>query len=553
MIKYLFRIRIATLCAGILLMTQGPIPSEAADPSNQIASTQPTIAPPPKWGAWEAWGDQKDGTYRNPVLPADYSDLDCIRVGEEYFAISSTMQFSPGMIVLRSRDLVNWSIAGHVVADLTQISPELNWDRMNRAGRGIWAGAIRHHAGKFWVYFGTPDEGYFMSTAEDVAGPWTPLHRVLSAAGWDDCSPFWDDDGQGYFVGTRFADNYKTYIWKLTPDGKELVSDSRTLINEGAHREANKLLKINGIYYHFFSEVNGVRVVMMQRSKSVMGPYTERRQLTAQNRESNEPNQGGIVDTVNGDWFFFTHHGRGDWEGRPASLLPVTWIDGWPIPGITDNQGKPGIMSWGGRKPVAGDVAPPQTSDQFDNDKLAVQWEWNYQPRADKWSLTQRPGFLRLHAFRPLKPDDLTTAGNTITQRSFRTKDNRVVVKLDLSGLVDGQKTGLCHFAKTHSAIGVVQEGTNRRIEFRINGRQTPGPELSGNQLWLQSTWGLDGQSHYAYSTDGQHFTDFGEAYQLSWGHYRGDRFGIYNFNTKQDTGYVDVDFVKYDYSDGKQ
>ena len=125
---------------------------------------------------------------------------------------------------------------------------------MNRYARGIWAGAIRYHAGKFWIYFGTPDEGYFMTTATNPAGPWQPLHRMTTEPGWDDCCPFWDDDGQGYFLGTHFADNCKTWLYKLTPDGRDIISESRVLINEGSHREANKLYKINGTYYHLFSE-----------------------------------------------------------------------------------------------------------------------------------------------------------------------------------------------------------------------------------------------------------------------------------------------------------
>ena len=165
---------------------------------------------PPAWGEWNTWGDQGTGIYHNPVLPADYSDIDCIRVGTDYYAISSTFQFSPGMVILQSKDLVNWRILGHAVTDLTQIGPELNWDRMNRYGKGIWAGSIRYHDNRFWIYFGTPDEGYFMTTATDPAGPWEPLHRVMNEPGWDDCCPFWDDDGQGYFIGTHFADGYKT-------------------------------------------------------------------------------------------------------------------------------------------------------------------------------------------------------------------------------------------------------------------------------------------------------------------------------------------------------
>lgn len=515
-----------------------------------MAMAAPAADVPPAWGDWSLWGDLGDGSYRNPVLPSDYSDLDCIRVGSDYYAISSTMQFSPGMIVLHSQDLVNWRIVGHAVPDLTRIGPELNWDRMNRYGKGVWAGGIRHARNRFWLYFGTPDEGYFMTSAQRPEGPWEPLHQVMRKPGWDDCCPFWDDDGQGYFVGTHFADGCRTYIWKLTPDGKDIVDSSRVLINEGAHREANKLLKINGWYYHFFSEVmKGARVVMMQRARSIMGPYAERRQLTAANRDTREPNQGGIVDTVNGEWFFLTHHGTGSWEGRIASLLPVTWIAGWPIPGRTDVTGQPGLMSWGGRMPMPGRRLTPQSSDDFSSAVLGVQWEWNHQPRADKWSLQERPGFLRLHAFRPLRPDDLMKAGNTLTQRCFRTRDNQVVLKLDCAGLADGQKSGLCHFARNHAALGVVQDGGIRRLEFRDNGKLTAGPELSGNQLWLRSLWGLDGRSRFAYSTDGSSFTDFGPVYQLSWGYYRGDRIGIYSFNNQQDAGHVDVDFLTYTYA----
>ena len=173
-----------------------------------------------KWGEWLTWGDQGDGTYRNPIIPSDYSDIDCIRVGDDYYAISSTFQYSPGMVILHSKDLVNWTIKGHVVSNLNQISEEMNWTRMNRYGRGIWAGAIRYHQGKFYVYFGTPDEGYFMSTATEITGPWEPLHCLKAERGWDDCCPFFDDDGQVYFVGTHFADKYKTYLYRMTPDGK---------------------------------------------------------------------------------------------------------------------------------------------------------------------------------------------------------------------------------------------------------------------------------------------------------------------------------------------
>lgn len=503
---------------------------------------------PQPWGNWLRWGDQGDGTYCNPVLPSDYSDLDCIRVGADYYAISSTFQYSPGVVILHSKDLVNWKTLSHVVDDLTQIGPELNWNRMNRYGRGVWAGAIRYQAGKFWVYFGTPDEGYFMSTAKDAAGPWEPLHCVMGQAGWDDCCPFWDDDGQGYFVGTHFSDGYKTWLFKLTPDGRELVPEWRVLLNEGLGREANKLYKIKDYYYHLYSEHKpGVgRYVMMQRATNIAGPYLERRQLSHAQPEVREPNQGGLIQTETGDWYFLTHHGTGDWEGRCASLLPVNWVAGWPILGNVGSDGI-GTMVWAGRKPVPNLPARPSSSDEdFNRSKLGVIWEWNYQPRADKWSLTERSGFLRLHAYKPLEQDNLKKAGNTLTQRSMRTVTNVVTLVLDLKGMADGQVAGLCHYAQDFSTIGARQKNGALTLEAARNRIIKNGPNLSTRKLWLRSTWGLDGKSSYSYSTNGTDYTLFGDPYQLTWGDYRGDRFGVFTYNNETEAGYVDCDAFTY-------
>jgi beta-xylosidase len=529
--------------AGLLLLLLAPsaVPAQPAPGSPKKASA---------WGTWATWGDQGDGTYRNPVLPTDYSDIDCIRVGPDYYAISSTFQFSPGLVILHSRDLVNWEIAGHAVADLTQISPELNWDRMNRYSKGIWAGSIRYHDGKFWIYFGTPDEGYFMTTAKDIAGPWAPLHQLLNGPGWDDCCPFWDDDGQGYFIGSSFHDGYKIHLWKLSPDGRDLVAGSDRVIHQSKGSEANKLYKINGLYYHLFSEVKSEgRVVMMERSKNIFGPYEPARPLNHADKAFKEPNQGGLVQTEQGDWYWFTHHGTGDWAGRMDSLLPVTWTDGWPILGAVGADGV-GRFVWSGKMPVAGTpVLTPQTSDEFNEASLPPQWEWNYQPRPGQWSLSESPGSLRLHAFPPLQPDNLLKAGDTLTQRCFATADNVVVTKLDLRGLADGQVAGLCHFSKSYSFLGVARHGGQCALEFNVNGKITAGPAVNEKVIWLKSTWGLDGLSQYSYSVDGQSYTPFGKPYPLAWGYYRGDRIGLFTYNNKGDAGYVDFDFFHYTFS----
>jgi beta-xylosidase len=485
-----------------------------------------------------------DESYTNPVMPGDFSDLDAIRAGNEYYAISSTLQYSPGMAVLRSHDLVNWEMAGHVVRDLREISPELNWDHMSRAGRGIWAGSIRYHAGRYWVYFTSPDDGIFVSTATDPAGPWAPLKALLRVAGWDDPCPFWDDDGQGWLVVTRFSvdpvngRNYNIHLFRMDSSGERLIPGSDRIIHQSRGSEANKLYRFNGLYYHFFSEVHAEgRVGMMERATSLEGPW-EIRQLQHVNKAvDKEPNQGGFVQTPEGDWYFVSHQGTGDWEGRAGVLLPVTWIDGWPI------IGKPGPdsignMVWSGPKPISGF---PRTrlaaSGDFRAATLRPEWEWNYQPRDDRWSLTERPGALRLHAFPAMRAGDFRSTGNVLTQRSLRTNDNEVTAAFDLSGMADGQEAGLAHFAKTFCSVGV----RGRRLSINLNGVRSDGPEVEGSKIWLRSSWDLSGASRFFWSADGREFHSIGEPYQLTWGAYRGDRIGLFTVNDGGDRGFVDV------------
>ena len=524
----------------------------AAD-SLQAAALGDDTAPAVPIVASSAWGDQGDGTFKNPVLPADYSDIDAIRVGSDYYAISSTFQYSPGMVILHSKDLVNWRILGHAVADITQISPEMNWDRMNRYGRGIWAGSIRYHAGQFWLYFGTLNEGYFMTTAKNPAGPWTPLVPVMKADGWDDCCPFWDDDGQGYLVGSRCAPDprdgirYKIHLFKLTPDGKGLVPGFDVVIHQSQGSEANKLYKWNGLYYHFFSEVKREgRVVMMGRAKAITGPYEVRQLQHVDRTKDREPNQGGIVQTEKGDWWFVTHQGTGAYEGRAMCLLPVTWHAGWPILGAIGPDGI-GVMVWQAQKPIGGcPIVAPQMSDDFNAAVLQPQWEWNYQPRQGKWSLTERAGWLRLHAFMPIQTGNLMKAGNTLTQRIMGTEGGEVTIKLDVSHMADGQAVGLCHYGQHYAWLGVTQSEGVRHITYSANGNQTRASTVNQPDVWLRSIISNAGSTTWAFSFDGKAFTASGEKYKFEWANYRGDRIGIFSYNDKADAGFVDVDEFKY-------
>ena len=538
----------------------GTQPQDARIPLPQPNVTWGDWQYPPQTGHFKSQTSNLNSqTFRNPIIPADYSDLDCIRVGDDYYAISSTMQFSPGMTILHSRDLVNWEIAGQAVNDLTQISPAMGWQQMDRYGRGIWAGSLRYHNDRFYLFFGTPDEGYFMTTAEKAEGPWEPLTPLLLEAGWDDCSAIWDKQGQAWFVGTCFREGYKTYLFRMADDGRSIDRSSARLVNEGNGREANKLIYHDGYYYLIFSEhQDGIgRYIMAKRDRKMTGRFLEERQLLLPCREAHEPNQGGIIEAPSlrgraggeAQWYFLTHHGDGDWSGRIVSLLPVVWQDEWPIMGDTRGS-QPGTMVWQMALPseeckVNSEKFMLQRSDDFDAPILGPQWQWNYQPREDMYSLTERPGWLRMKAFRPLEEDKLLKAGNTLTQRSFRNRENEVTIRLDISHLADGQHAGLGHFAQHSGCLGVVREAGQTYLELRHNDHAQRLLPINTQYLWLRSTWGLNGQSQFSYSLDGDSFTPLG-SYPLSWGYYRGDRIAIYNYNNKEDNGYIDVDYLHY-------
>lgn len=492
-----------------------------------------------EWGTWTSWGDMGDGTYRNPVIPADFSDIDCIKVGNDYYAISSTMQFSPGMAVIHSRDLVNWEICSHVVDDVTQISAELGWERMNHYGRGIWAGSIRWHRGRFYVVFGTPDEGYFISSARHAEGPWTPLHCLLAEEGWDDCSLDWDDKGQPWFVGTCFKDGYTTYIMKMSKDLKTLDLTSRVMVNKGMRREANKLIEHDGWHYLIYSEHTAEegRYVMAKRSRKIEGPYSEAHRLSWNTAGDNEPNQGGVIEGPDGKWYFLTHHGKGSWEGRSVSLLPVTWSDGWP---------EIGRMTWSGRMPTESSGGNRGSFvEDFNLRRLDHNMEWNYQPRKDKLSLSERKGYLRMKAFKPLKPDDFMKIGNILTWRIWRGGRMTGTVKIDSAGISEGTHCGLCILSPASSSIGITLSEGKKWIVVYSDNQEVCRQALESEELYLRCTAYQNGYASFSYSTDSLHYLPLGTSYPMKWGYYRGARMGIFCYNVNTESGYADFDYIQ--------
>jgi beta-xylosidase len=279
---------------------------------------------------WQA--DNGDGTFRNPILFADYSDPDVIRVGDDFYLISSSFECVPGIPVLHSKDLVNWRIIGHAMPRL----PE-RYDQP-RHGEGCWAPSLRYHEGKFWVYFGDPDLGVFMTTATDPAGPWEAPVLVKSARGWIDVCPLWDDDGAVYLVHawarSRAGFNSVLTVNRLSADGRRVIDDGVDVFKEPERHptiEGPKFYKRNA-YYYIFAPAGGVKQgwQVVLRSRSVYGPYEDRIVMRQGNTNINGPHQGGWVETPGGESWFVHFQDRGAY-GRITHLQPMIWRDDWPV------------------------------------------------------------------------------------------------------------------------------------------------------------------------------------------------------------------------------
>jgi beta-xylosidase len=474
------------------------------------------------------WGDQGNGTYQNPILKADYSDPDVIRVGSDFYLVASDFHFV-GIQVLHSKDLVNWRIIGQVFHRLA-MSPK--YDQMKGYGQGTWAPSLRYHNGEFYLYVCTPHEGLFMWHTKNPAGPWSKMVTVKKVNGWEDPCPFWDDDGKAYLIHSHVGAG-PLLIARMSQDGTHLLDDDGKVIYRGLGAEGPKLYKRHGFYYVSFPEGGvsaGGQVVI--RSRNIFGPY-QRRQVFP----NRSPHQGGLVELKNGQWWFISFKSTG-YLGRICYLNPVTWTqDDWPVFG---DHGKP-VQVW--KKPDVGatyPIARPRTSDEFNSPDLAPQWQWNHNPVNSAWSLTQRPGFLRLRA---LPADKLADAHNTLTQKLWDSA-GVMEVKLDPAHMSDGQRAGLTLFSgTTFGWIGVWQSAGTRRIAWTNGAR----PVVTGGAVYLR---GIDDGpiGHFSYSLDGKTFTPVDSSITMRFADWKGGRVGIFSYGPGN--GAADFDYFHYRYAD---
>jgi beta-xylosidase len=517
------------------------------------------------------WGDQGNGTFKNPVLWADYNNLDVTSQGSDFYMIAASHHFM-GMPVLHSKDMVNWTIISRIYRRL-----DLN-PRYNTPGQGYqygtWAPAIRYNDGRFYVYVCTPTEGLIMSSTANAAGPWDPWYVVKNIAGWEDPCPFWDDvtnaggDGpngrKAYLVRSKLGAG-SLILHSMSWDGKTLLDNGQTIAT-GSGLEGPKLMKRNGYYYIFAPEGGidkGYQVVL--RSQTPGGPYTSKTILEQGSTVTNGPHQGSWIDLPGGESWFFHFQQNNGW-GRIAHLQPARWgTDDWPGIGTDLDGNGIGEPVAQPKKPNVGATYPiqtPQSSDDFSSTSLGLQWLWNHNPDSTKWSLTARSGWLRLTA-RPISnqsgtdctgsavqftEDNIIFAYNTLVQLAMgRTCSG--IAKIDVSGMIDGQRAGVTLFGEVYGWIGVVKQGSVMSIRTNINGAYTNGPALASDTVFLKAMMDANSSISFSYSLNGSAFTALGrtdQAVTRTW--YEGIKFGLftYNLSTGVSGGYVDVDYFHY-------
>jgi beta-xylosidase len=515
--------------------------------------------------------DQGDGTYKNPVLFADYSDPDAIRVGDDFYLVSSSFLSAPGLPVLHSKDLVNWTIINHVFAE----QQPAEFFSKPRHGQGVWAPAIRYHAGKFWITYPDPDFGIYLTTATDPSGIWTPPLLILPGKGLIDPCPFWDDDGRVYLIHgwakSRAGIANLVTLLQLSPDGTQVL-DHGTIIIDGDKipdwntLEGPKLYKRNG-YYYVFAPSGGVVIGYQAvfRAKDIHGPY-EHRIVLAQGRTSiNGPHQGAWVDTPTGEDWFLHFQDCGPF-GRVVHLQPMIWRDDWPVMGAAAGDGAPGEPVLVHRKPDVGRTWPvcvPQTSDEFDATSLGLQWQWNANPRPTWFSLGARPGFLRLFSVpAPATRNDGSPCANSLYDapnfllQKFSAPAFVVATTLDFFPAAPGETAGLVVYGYDYALLGLRSTASGRRLVLLVNhSANLPGAEeheeagvdISTVPVTLRVTVDASAACCFHYSLDDRTFYRIGGSFQAFADRWVGARFGLVSTaRTSADpTGHADFDWLR--------
>jgi len=499
--------------------------------------------------------DLGDGNYKNPVLYADYSDPDVVRVGRDFYLTASSFNTSPGLPILHSRDLVNWELIGHAYG----AQPPYELYSTPQHGSGSWAPAIRHHNGEFIIVYPDPGIGVYVVRAKNPAGPWSEPALLKPAKGWIDPAPFWDDDGKAYLVSavSRSRSGMKsTLVLSRMNDAATKLLDEGVLVYDGHELdetvEGPKLHKRNG-YYYIFAPAGGVPQgwQLVLRAKNIYGPYERRVTLAKGRTDINGPHQGAWIDTPTGE-SWFVHFQDKDAYGRVVNLQPMKWVNDWPEMG---DDGAP-VATF--RKPDVGanyPIVTPAESDDFNAPQLALQWQWQANPKSGWAFPSPAYGFLRLfNVPAPAGMANFWQVPNLLLQK-FPAPAFTATTKLSFTPRADADRTGLLVMGSDYAWVGLVKRGDRTMlVQNTCLGADVGGIEtelaslaLAGNTIYLRATVTEGAKVVFSFSTDGGSFRAFGAPFTARPGRWIGAKIGIFALGTVPvwEYGYADYDWFK--------
>lgn len=507
--------------------------------------------------------DQGNGTYKNPVLNADYSDPDAVRVGDDFYMVASSFDAVPGLPILHSKDLVNWTILTHAL----KRQPPFEHFEKTQHGNGVWAPSIRYHKNEFYIYYPDPDFGIYLTKAKDAAGPWSDPVLVAPGKGLIDPCPLWDETGKVYlayaFAGSRAGIKSVLLIKELNGEGTKAL-DEGVIVYDGHELdptiEGPKMYKRNG-YYYMFAPAGGVSTgwQLVLRSRNIYGPY-ERKVVMAQGKTTvNGPHQGAWVDTQKGeDWFL--HFQDKDAYGRVVHLQPMKWVNDWPVIGIDkdgDGSGEP-VMTY--RKPNVGKVHPivtPSESDEFSGLKLGLQWQWQANPQATWSFLDVSKGMLKLYTHQiPEDAKNLWDVPNILMQKTPADEFMATTkVSFKPNEKLENERTGLVLMGQSYAALSLLSKKDGIYLVYSICERANKGAteketivtKLKSGDLYLRLSMSAGAKCKFSYSTDGKSFNSVGSEFQATPGQWIGAKMGLFATRQTQinDSGWGEYDWFR--------
>ncbi len=505
--------------------------------------------------------DRGDGTYKNPILHADYSDPDVIRVGDDFYMTSSSFNCVPGLPVLHSKDLINWELIGHALKKLDPV------DVYNKPqhGNGVWAPCIRYHDNEFYIYYPDPDYGIYLVKTENPAGPWTQPVLVKGGKGLIDPSPLWDDDGKVYltfaFAGSRAGIKSVIMVAEMNREGTA-VTGTEVMVFDGHQEhptvEGPKFYKRNGYYYIFAPAggvTNGWQLVL--RSKHIYGPYQGKTILARGATDINGPHQGAWVTTTTGeDWFI--HFQDKEAYGRVVHLQPMVWKDDWPIIGSDpdgDGIGEPVSTH---KKPATGKTFPvitPPESDEFNGNNLGLQWQWHAIPDITWGFPSGNDGFFRLNCvLRPVNQNGLWEVPNLLLQK-FPAEEFTATSRLLFTLRANGEEAGFLIMGEDYHFISIMRQ--NGKLHVRIvqcKNARTGSPEeelfseeYMGNEIFFRITVEKGAMCSFGFSPDGHRYITAGPVFMAKPGRWIGAKIGYFALRDglTNDSGTVDIDWFR--------